>query len=123
MRRVATVRGIDAHGSARLRAYRGGRAEPPPADPPGTTTFVPFAGVNRAAGTLGRALEGVEIEEMLAVLEQFVSRSKAVATPAARVLATVMFTDIVDSTGRAAALGDKAWSRTLDRHDEIARGA
>jgi class 3 adenylate cyclase/dihydrofolate reductase len=38
-----------------------------------------------------------------------------------RVLATVMFTDIVDSTGRAAALGDRPWRRLLDRHDEITR--
>ena len=38
-----------------------------------------------------------------------------------RVLATVLFTDIVDSTGRAAALGDRAWRRILDRHDEAAR--
>jgi class 3 adenylate cyclase len=38
-----------------------------------------------------------------------------------RVLATVLFTDIVDSTGRAAALGDREWRRVLDRHDEVAR--
>jgi class 3 adenylate cyclase len=38
-----------------------------------------------------------------------------------RVLATVLFTDIVDSTGRAAALGDREWRRILDRHDEAAR--
>jgi class 3 adenylate cyclase/dihydrofolate reductase len=38
-----------------------------------------------------------------------------------RVLATVMFTDIVDSTGRAATLGDRQWRQLLDRHDEIAR--
>jgi class 3 adenylate cyclase/dihydrofolate reductase len=38
-----------------------------------------------------------------------------------RVLATVMFTDIVDSTRRAADLGDRQWRRLLDRHDEIAR--
>jgi class 3 adenylate cyclase len=38
-----------------------------------------------------------------------------------RVLATVLFTDIVDSTGRAAALGDREWRRLLDRHDEVAR--
>jgi class 3 adenylate cyclase len=35
-----------------------------------------------------------------------------------RVLATVLFTDIVDSTGRAAAAGDRDWRRMLDRHDE-----
>jgi class 3 adenylate cyclase len=38
-----------------------------------------------------------------------------------RVLATVLFTDIVDSTGRAAALGDREWRRVLDRHDEASR--
>ncbi len=38
-----------------------------------------------------------------------------------RVLATVVFTDIVDSTGRAAALGDREWRRMLDRHDTAAR--
>jgi dihydrofolate reductase len=38
-----------------------------------------------------------------------------------RVLATVLFTDIVDSTARAAELGDRQWRRLLDRHDELAR--
>jgi class 3 adenylate cyclase/dihydrofolate reductase len=38
-----------------------------------------------------------------------------------RVLATVVFTDIVDSTTRAAALGDREWRRLLDRHDKAAR--
>ncbi len=38
-----------------------------------------------------------------------------------RVLATILFTDIVDSTGRAAAMGDRAWRNLLDRHDEVAR--
>jgi class 3 adenylate cyclase/dihydrofolate reductase len=38
-----------------------------------------------------------------------------------RVLATVLFTDIVDSTRRAAELGDREWRRVLDRHDQAAR--
>ena len=38
-----------------------------------------------------------------------------------RVLATVLFTDIVDSTGRAAALGDREWRRLLDRLEETGR--
>ncbi len=38
-----------------------------------------------------------------------------------RVLATVLFTDIVDSTRQAAALGDRQWRRVLDRHDRAAR--
>ena len=38
-----------------------------------------------------------------------------------RVLATVVFTDIVGSTERAAALGDRAWRDLLERHHEIVR--
>jgi class 3 adenylate cyclase/pimeloyl-ACP methyl ester carboxylesterase len=38
-----------------------------------------------------------------------------------RVLATVLFTDIVGSTQRAAALGDHAWRELLERHHAIVR--
>ena len=48
-------------------------------------------------------------------------RSLAAAQDRARVLATILFTDIVGSTARAAALGDRAWRHLLDRHDEVAR--
>jgi class 3 adenylate cyclase len=37
-----------------------------------------------------------------------------------RRFATVLFTDIVDSTSRSAAVGDVAWRAMLDRHDQIA---
>src|SRR5439155_6396572 len=43
------------------------------------------------------------------------------ARDADRVLASVLFTDIVDSTGRAAALGDRRWRQLIDRHDRVAR--
>jgi len=36
-----------------------------------------------------------------------------------RVLATVLYTDIVDSTARASTLGDAAWKQLLDRHDRM----
>jgi class 3 adenylate cyclase/dihydrofolate reductase len=49
------------------------------------------------------------------------ARSFRALEGADRVLATVLFTDIVDSTGRAAALGDREWRRLLDRHDDAAR--
>jgi class 3 adenylate cyclase len=39
-----------------------------------------------------------------------------------RVVTTVLFTDIVGSTERASALGDRRWSDLLDRHDRLARG-
>ena len=38
--------------------------------------------------------------------------------PAQRTLATVVFTDIVDSTRRAREVGDDQWRRLLDLHDE-----
>jgi class 3 adenylate cyclase len=38
-----------------------------------------------------------------------------------RVLATVLFTDIVGSTDRAAAVGDLEWGRLLDRHHGLVR--
>src|ERR1700739_3834285 len=38
-----------------------------------------------------------------------------------RILATVLFTDIVDSTRSAAEMGDKTWRRLLDSHDQLAR--
>jgi class 3 adenylate cyclase len=38
-----------------------------------------------------------------------------------RVLATVLFTDIVDSTRRAAEMGDRDWHSMLDAHDAVVR--
>ena len=40
-----------------------------------------------------------------------------------RVLATVLFTDIVDSTRRAAEIGDRDWHALLDAHDAVVRVA
>jgi class 3 adenylate cyclase len=40
-----------------------------------------------------------------------------------RVLATVLFTDIVDSTATAAAMGDRAWRDVVEKHHGIVRGS
>jgi class 3 adenylate cyclase len=51
-------------------------------------------------------------------------RLAAVEAPVARgdrVLATVLFTDIVGSTERASQLGDRAWRHLLDRHHAVVR--
>jgi class 3 adenylate cyclase len=53
-------------------------------------------------------------------VEEFLTGSRPEVEPD-RVLATVMFTDVVDSTRRAAALGDQAWSALLERHDALVR--
>ena len=39
--------------------------------------------------------------------------------PPDRMLATVLFTDIVDSTGQANRLGDRRWTEVLDTHDQL----
>jgi class 3 adenylate cyclase len=39
-----------------------------------------------------------------------------------RVLTTVLFTDVVDSTGRLLELGDRAWAELLGRHHDRFRG-
>jgi class 3 adenylate cyclase len=63
-------------------------------------------------------------EQVLAEREQcireFLTGSRA--TPDFdRVLATVLFTDIVSSTEHAAEMGDTEWTRLLDQHDDIMR--
>src|SRR5437763_13236204 len=54
-------------------------------------------------------------------IEEFLTGSRGSDVELGRVLATVLFTDIVDSTKRAAELGDRPWRALLDRHDEIVR--
>jgi class 3 adenylate cyclase len=62
----------------------------------------------------------VGVDETMDVIEEFVTG--AARRPVGdRVLATVLFTDVVSSTERAAALGDRAWKSLLDRHDEALR--
>jgi class 3 adenylate cyclase len=47
-------------------------------------------------------------------------RRTPAAGPASRSIATILFTDIVGSTDRAAAMGDGAWGSLLDRHHRLA---
>jgi class 3 adenylate cyclase len=61
-----------------------------------------------------------ETEAELDEIEEFITGHRPVHEPD-RVLATVLFTDIVGSTERARELGDRRWSELLDRHDELAR--
>ncbi len=58
-------------------------------------------------------------ELALAAIEDFLTGIRP-STPSHRVLATVLFTDIVDSTRRAEALGDRKWRALLDVHDDVA---
>jgi class 3 adenylate cyclase/pimeloyl-ACP methyl ester carboxylesterase len=57
----------------------------------------------------------------LSLTEEFLTGHHTSTGQTERVLSTVLFTDIVDSTARAASLGDTAWRQLLDRHDEISQ--
>jgi class 3 adenylate cyclase/pimeloyl-ACP methyl ester carboxylesterase len=58
-------------------------------------------------------------ELALDAIEEFLTGIRRGA-PSHRVLATVLFTDIVDSTQRAEELGDRKWRALLDVHDDLA---
>jgi class 3 adenylate cyclase len=57
---------------------------------------------------------------MLDEIEEFVTGVRG-GSGVERVLTTVLFTDIVDSTDRAAQIGDRQWRDLLDRHDQSVR--
>ena len=83
---------------------------------------------------LARAIEGarylespgndhvpwVDREEILAETQEFLTGVREPAEPD-RVLATVLFTDIVGSTERATELGDRGWRDLLERHHSAVR--
>jgi pimeloyl-ACP methyl ester carboxylesterase len=63
-----------------------------------------------------------DYDEILRLIQEFLTGQPAVAAPPAdRVLSTIMFNDIVQSTDRAADLGDARWREVLDHFDEVCR--
>ena len=61
-------------------------------------------------------------EVTLAEIQEFLTGTRFEPEPE-RVLATVLFTDIVDSTRTAAELGDEDWRKVLERHGRTVSGA
>jgi class 3 adenylate cyclase len=61
-------------------------------------------------------------EALLGEIEEHLTGARHVHEPD-RMLATVLFTDICDSTRRAAELGDSGWRSLLERHDALFRHA
>ena len=59
-------------------------------------------------------------DALIGEVEEFLTGARHVREPD-RVLATVLFTDIVGSTERAAELGDSDWRSLLQRHDALVR--
>jgi pimeloyl-ACP methyl ester carboxylesterase len=60
---------------------------------------------------------------VLAIEAWLTGQTAAVEADSSRVLTTVLFTDIVNSTGQAQARGDTSWAGVLDRHDRLTQGA
>ncbi|MEO5986597.1 MAG: adenylate/guanylate cyclase domain-containing protein [Candidatus Limnocylindria bacterium] len=61
-----------------------------------------------------------DIDQILDPVEEFLTGARPVPSTQ-RILATILFTDIVGSTDRLRELGDAAWSRLLQRHHETVR--
>jgi class 3 adenylate cyclase len=78
--------------------------------------YVEFPGIDH-----GPVADPVIADRIVDEVQEFLTGSRSSDTEIDRVLATVMFTDIVESTKRAAELGDRQWRTLLDRHDETVR--
>src|SRR4030095_15078001 len=59
-------------------------------------------------------------DAVVALTQEFLTAALPVAAPD-RMLATVLFTDIVDSTRLATELGDRRWHRLLEQNNAVVR--
>jgi class 3 adenylate cyclase len=80
---------------------------------------IPGAVFRKLAGN-GHAYWAGDSQTVVDEVEEFLTGSRG-AGPPDRVLATVLFTDIVDSTATAARLGDRRWKELLREHEAIIR--
>ncbi|HMF68534.1 MAG TPA: adenylate/guanylate cyclase domain-containing protein, partial [Phyllobacterium sp.] len=63
-----------------------------------------------------------DTDALLGDIEEFITgKRESSSSDLQRVLATVLFTDIVDSTRSVVDIGDQAWRRLLDSHDKLAK--
>jgi class 3 adenylate cyclase/pimeloyl-ACP methyl ester carboxylesterase len=62
-----------------------------------------------------------EPDPFVKALEEFLSKVRKEEAALERVLATVLFTDIVGSTSTAAVIGDLAWRELVERHHAVVR--
>jgi class 3 adenylate cyclase len=65
---------------------------------------------------VGSAAGAVVMDE----IEEFLTGTR-VTTDHGRMVTTLLFTDVVGSTDRVAAIGDRSWRTVLDRHDDAVR--
>jgi class 3 adenylate cyclase len=70
----------------------------------------------------GTAIWSTDVDPVADEIEAFLT-GKRPPPRHERILATVLFTDIVGSTERAAAMGDRDWRELLERHNRLLRAA
>jgi class 3 adenylate cyclase len=63
-----------------------------------------------------------DFEATFAVIDEFLGEVRHEQAELDRILATVMFTDIVDSTVKAVELGDRRWKELVEQHHSHVRG-
>jgi class 3 adenylate cyclase len=76
--------------------------------------LIPLAGARRVAWMS-------DLDELSSAVRDFLGSIRHEQAAFDRLLATVLFTDIVDSTSQSAAMGDQAWGKVQDEHDRIVR--
>jgi pimeloyl-ACP methyl ester carboxylesterase len=84
---------------------------------------------DHSPGARFSALEGLDhypwfddTRRLASQVEEFLTGARSEPEEADRVLATVLFTDIVDSTARMVEVGDQRWRELLDEHNARVRG-
>ncbi len=77
--------------------------------------LVEFEGVDHTPWFAG-------VDDWMGEVQEFLTGTRDAPEPD-RVLATVLFTDIVDSTRTATEMGDRRWRETLERHQKDVRDA
>jgi class 3 adenylate cyclase len=85
-----------------------------------TAEHIPGATFVELPGDFHLSARPGDEDEAMDVVEQFLTGTRG-DHEVDRVLATVLFTDIVGSTEHASALGDQAWRDLLDHHDRLTR--
>jgi class 3 adenylate cyclase len=84
------------------------------------TSMIPGAKLVALAGNEQLPFLG-DVGEVLHAVEAFIVGVRSEETDFDRFLASVLFTDVVSSTARAAELGDRAWKALIERHHAIVR--
>jgi len=84
--------------------------------------LVPDATFKAIPGAAAMLLYALDVDTLADTIQEFVTGSPP-APATSRVLASVLFTDLVGSTAHAVQVGDRAWTQLLDRHHEALRRA